>query len=175
MANEQSSGERVGTFAAGVLESLYTVVYGEPPVGVRAWTEGGALMLLLRLAGPPPFGGFQPDQPEHPGMLPYAAVPELVVAAVRVQTGCELGIGSFSVEAELGLVMFVFRLPFEPPAAWQLPERGEWSPELAPEWESAGVPPWSDLAPIGGTGGGEGERDHLRLVEDDREPGSIQR
>ena len=173
MAGEQSSGERVGTFAAGVLESLYAVVYGEPPVGVRAWTEGGALMLLLRLAGPAPFGGFQPDQPEHPGMLPYAAIPELVVAAVAVQTRCELGIGSFSVEAELGLAMFVFRLPFEPPSAWQLPERGEWSPELTPEWASSGVPPWTDLASIGSTG--ETERDHLRLVGDDREPGSIPR
>ena len=173
MANEQSTSERVGTFAAGVLESLYKVVYGEPPVGVRAWTEGGALMLLLRLAGPAPFGGFQPDQPELPGMLPYAAIPELVAAAVSVQTGCELGIGSFSVEAELGLVMFVFRLPFETPAHWHLPERGEWSPELAPEWTSAGAPPWSDLTRFGSSGsGGDGERDHLRLVGDDRGPGS---
>jgi hypothetical protein len=174
MANEQSSSERVGTFAAGVLESLYVVVYGEPPVGVRAWTEGGALMLLLRLAGPAPFGGYQPDQPDLPGMLPYGAIPELVAAAVRVQTGCELGLGNFSVEAELGLAMFVFRLPFEPPAAWQLPERGEWSPELTPEWASAGVPPWSEVASIGGSGS-EGERDHLRLVGDDRGPGQIPR
>ena len=174
MANEQSSSERVGTFAAGVLESLYAVVYGEPPVGVRAWTEGGALMLLLRLAGPAPFGGTLPDQPEYPGMLPYAAIPELVAAAVRVQTGCELGIGSFSVEADLGLAMFVFRLPFDPPAAWALPERGEWSPEISPDWASAGLPPWSELAPMGRRGR-DGERDHLRLVGDECEPGSIPR
>ena len=94
MANEQPSSDHVGAFAAGVLEQLYAVVYGEPPVGVRSWCEGGALMLLLRLAGPAPFGGFQPDQPEHPGMLPYGAIPELVAEAVRVQVGCELGIGT---------------------------------------------------------------------------------
>ena len=33
---------------------------------------------------------------------------------------------------------------------------------------------WSDLAPIGRSGG-EGERAHLRLVGDDREPGSLTR
>jgi hypothetical protein len=174
MTNDQTSSERVGTFAAGVLESLYAVVYGEPPGGGRAWTEGGALMLLLRLAGPAPFGGYQPDQPDLPGMLPYGAIPELVAAAVRVQIGCELGIGSFSVEAELGLAMFVFRLPFEPPSAWHLPERGEWLPELTPEWSSAGVPPWSEVASIGGSGD-VGEREHLRLVADDRGPGQIPR
>lgn len=170
----QDTSERVGTFAAAVLESLYAVVHGEPPVGVRAWTEGGALMLLLRLAGPPPFGGFQPDQPEFPGMLPYAAMPELIAAAVAVQTGTELQIGSFSVESELGLVMFSFRLPFEPPAAWHLPARGEWSPDLEPEWTPSGVPRWSDIASLG-AGAPSGERDHLRLVGDDRERGSFPR
>jgi len=174
MASEQSSGERVGTFAAGVLEALYTVVYGEPPVGVRAWYEGGALMLLLRLAGPAPFGGFQPNQPEHPGMLPYGAIPELVAEAVRVQAGCELGIGSWSVEADLGLAMFVFRLSSQASGSSQLPGRAEFPPELVREWQSAGTPPWGDLAPLR-EAAPETERDHLRLVADEHEPGSIQR
>ena len=75
---------------------------------MRTWCDGGALLMLLRLAGPAPFDGCarEPD-----GTLPYAAIPELVATAVRVQTGCELAVGSWSVEAELGLVMFVFRLP----------------------------------------------------------------
>lgn len=171
MANEQPSSDSVGAFAAGVLEQLYEVVYGEPPVGVRAWTEGGALMLLLRLAGPAPFGGFQPDQPEHPGMLPYGAIPELVAEAVRVQAGCELGIGSWSVEADLGLAMFVFRLPFETPGGSRFPERVEFPAELVREWQSGGAP-WGDLAQLGEVAP-EGERDHLRLVSD--EPGSVPR
>ena len=172
MASEQSSSERVGAFAAGVLEQLYTVVYGEPPVGVRSWCEGGALMLLLRLAGPAPFGGFQPDQPELPGMLPYGAIPELVAEAVRVQAGCDLGIGSWSVEADLGLAMFVFRLPLEAPGGSQPPERAEFPPELGRDWRLGGTPPWSDLAPLGAVAP-QAERDHLRLVADEREPGSV--
>ena len=174
MASEQSNGDRVGAFAAGVLEQLYEVVYGEPPVGVRSWCEGGALMLLLRLAGPAPFGGFQPDQPEHPGMLPYGAIPELVAEAVRVREGCDLGIGSWSVEADLGLAMFVFRLPFETPGGARFPERAEFPSELVREWQSGGSPPWGDLAPQGEVAP-EGERDHLRLVGDEREPGSVPR
>jgi len=174
MASEQSSSERIGAFAAGVLEQLYTVIYGEPPVGVRSWCEGGALMLLLRLAGPAPFGGFQPDQPEHPGMLPYGAIPELVAEAVRVRAGCDLGIGSWSVEADLGLAMFVFRLPSEATGGARFPEKAEFPPELLRDWQSSGEPPWSDLAPLGEVAP-ETERDHLRLVSDDREPGSIPR
>jgi hypothetical protein len=169
MASEQSSSDRVGTFAAGVLEQLYTVVYGEPPVGVRSWCEGGALMLLLRLAGPAPFGGFQPDQPELPGMLPYGAIPELVAEAVRVQAGCDLGIGSWSVEADLGLAMFVFRLPLETAGGARFSERAEFPHELLREWQSSGTPPWDDLAPLA-EAAPEGERDHLRLVGDEREP-----
>jgi len=174
MASELSSSERIGEFAAGVLEQLYTVIYGEPPVGVRSWCEGGALMLLLRLAGPAPFGGFQPDQPEHPGMLPYGAIPELVAEAVRVQAGCELGIGSWSVEADLGLAMFVFRLPFDTPGGSRFAERTEFPPELVRDWQSSGEPPWGDLDPLGEVAP-EAERDHLRLVGDDREPGPIPR
>jgi hypothetical protein len=174
MASEQSSSERIGAFAAGVLEQLYTVIYGEPPVGVRSWCEGGALMLLLRLAGPAPFGGFQPDQPEHPGMLPYGAIPELVAEAVRVQAECELGIGSWSVEADLGLAMFVFRLPFEAPGGSRFLERAEFPRELVREWQSGGEPPWGDLAPLGEVAP-EAEREHLRLVGDDREPSSVPR
>ena len=97
-----------------MLEDLYAVVHGERPVGVRAWCDDGALLMLLRLAGPMPFTG---GQREHPGKLPYEAIPELVAAAVRLQTGCELAVGSWSVESDLGLVTFVFRLPPEPLAA----------------------------------------------------------
>jgi hypothetical protein len=158
MTTELSDGERVGAFASRVLEDLYVLVYGEPPVGVRSWCEGGALLVLLRLAGPAPFGGYQPDQPEQPGMLPYAAIPELVAEAVRAQTGCELGVGGWSVEAELGLVMFVFRLPDHPGA--RIPQDG-----LAALSAVAGPSEWPR----------ELTREHLRLVEDDREPGPVSR
>jgi hypothetical protein len=159
MTTEPSDAERVGAFAARVLEDLYAVVYGERPVGVRSWSEGGALLTLLRLAGPAPFGGYQPDQPEQPGMLPYAAIPELVAAAVRAQTGCELEVGGWSVEAELGLVMFVFRLP------------GQSGEQIGQQDGAAG------LSAVSGPAEWPREltREHLRLVEDDREPGPVSR
>jgi hypothetical protein len=187
MASDQSSSERVGAFAACVLEDLYSVVYGERPVGVRTWCDGGALLMMLRLAGPTPFGG---EQREPGGRLPYDAIPELIAAAVRVQTGCELAVGSWNVEAELGLVMFVFRLPQEAVAsprsgqhavsaiggtAEREPARGH-----AANRQAARVPSWRTWSPVPHGGAvperdGHTQRQHLRLVADDRESGSVPR
>jgi hypothetical protein len=185
MGHDLSDGEGVGAFAAGVLEDLYAAVYGERPVGVRTWCDRDSLLMLLRLAGPAPFGGVAR---EHGGTLPYEAIPELVATAVRVQTGCELAVGSWSVEADLGLVMFVFRLPAEPlagspaeqpliaaatPTSEPLRERGSRrTTARVPSWRA-----WSPVPPGGVVGEHDAPAEHrrLRLVEDEREPGSIQR
>jgi hypothetical protein len=187
MASDLSNGERVGAFAACVLEDLYAVIYGERPVGVRSWCDGGALLMLLRLAGPTPFDG---EQREPRARLPYEAIPELIAAAVRVQTGCELALGSWSVEAELGLVMFVFRLPLEPLAAPQIPQpdlsalaatpKPEGAHERAASWKTMRVPSWRTWSPVPHGGmmpeqDGPAERPHLRLVADDRGSGSVPR
>lgn len=185
MPSELSNGERVGAFAACVLEDLYAVIYGERPVGVRTWCDGGALLMLLRLAGPTPFDG---EPREQEGRVPYEAIPELIAAAVQVQTGCDLAVGSWSVEAELGLVMFVFRLPLEQRAAPQIPEpglgalAGALDPEAAPgraaSWKAMRVPSWRTWSPVPQGGvvhehGASAERPHLRLVVDDRGSGSV--
>ena len=99
MPSDVSSGERVGAFAACVLEDLYAVVYGERPVGVRAWCDDGALLMLLRLAGPMPFTG---GQREHPGKLPYEAIPELVAAAVRCRPAASSRLGAGASRATWG-------------------------------------------------------------------------
>jgi SAM-dependent methyltransferase len=104
-----SDVERIGAFAAQVLEDLYLLVYGERPVGVRAWCDGSALLMVVRLPGP-----LDEDGEEPGSMLPCEGVPEVVAAAVRAQTGWRLAIGSWSVEADLGLVMIVFRVPGDP-------------------------------------------------------------
>jgi hypothetical protein len=173
-------GERVGAFAASVLANLYAVVHGERPVGVRAWCDDGALLMLLRLAGPMPFSD---PQREHPGKLPYEAIPALVAAAVRLQTGWELTVGSWSVESDLGLVTFVFRLPPEPLDGPRLPQ-----PRATPSSKPAGgsrrqtatVPAWRRWSPVPQDGvvadrEMPAERKRLRLVEDERESGSISR
>jgi hypothetical protein len=173
-------GERVGAFAASVLEDLYAVVHGERPVGVRAWCDDGALLMLLRLAGPMPFGG---AQREHQGKLPYEAIPELVAAAVRLQTGWELAVGSWSVESELGLVTFVFRLPPEPLDGPRFPRAGV-APTSKPAGgsrrDSARVPAWRRWSPVpqdGVVADRElpAEPQRLRLVEDERESESVPR
>jgi hypothetical protein len=187
MGHDLSDGAGVGAFAAGVLEDLYAAVYGERPVGVRTWCDRGSLLMLLRLAGPAPFDGVPR---ERGGTLPYEAIPELVATAVRVQTGCELAVGSWSVEADLGLVMFVFRLPIESLSGSPTEEPGVAAARPSPTAEPAGkrasrrgtarVPSWRAWSPVP-PGGAVDEHDapaehrRLRLVGDEREPGSIPR
>jgi hypothetical protein len=183
MGHDLSDGAGVGAFAAGVLEDLYAAVYGERPVGVRTWCDRGSLLMLLRLAGPAPFAGVPR---ERGGTLPYEAIPELVATAVRVQTGCELAVGSWCVEADLGLVMFVFRLPIESLSGSPTEQTGVVAGRPSPKAERASrrttarVPSWRAWSPVP-PGGVVGEHDapaehrRLRLVEDEREPGSIQR
>ncbi len=186
MGHDLSDGEGVGAFAAGVLEDLYAAVYGERPVGVRTWCDRDSLLMLLRLAGPAPFGGVAR---EHGATLPYEAIPELVATAVRVQTGCELAVGSWSVEADLGLVMFVFRLPAAPPLAGSAAEPplvAAAAPAPEPRSErgsrraTARVPSWRAWSPVppGGVGGehdAAAKHRRLRLVDDERESGPMAR
>jgi hypothetical protein len=183
MGHDPSDGERVGAFAASVLADLYAVVLGERPVGVRAWCDDGALLMLLRLAGPTPFADAAREQG---GKLPYEAIPELVAAAVRVQTGWELTLGSWSVEAELGLVTFVFRLPLEPLAYPRIPPpagvttAAKPKPARGSRRQSARVPSWRTWSPLPQDGVVPGceiptERQRLRLVEDQRESGPVPR
>ena len=186
MGHDLSDGAGVGAFAAGVLEDLYAAVYGERPVGVRTWCDRGSLLMLLRLAGPAPFDALPR---ERGGTLPYEAIPELVATAVRVQTGCELAVGSWSVEADLGLVMFVFRLPIEllsgSPSEQTPVVAGKRSPkeparERASRRTTARMPSWRAWSPVppGGVGGEHDaptEHRRLRLVDDERESGPIPR
>jgi hypothetical protein len=102
--------ERVGAVAAQVLEDLYGLVYGERPVGVRVWCDGSALLMVVRLPG-----AADGNEAELGSVLPCEGIPELVATAVRARTDWELAVGSSSVEVDLGLAMFVFRLPEDPP------------------------------------------------------------
>ena len=173
MGHDPSDGAGVGAFAAGVLEDLYAAVYGERPVGVRTWCDGDALLMLLRLAGPAPFSGARSEQGST---LPYGAIPELVATAVVVQTGCELAVGSWSIEPDLGLVMFVFRLPGRTRGgaltdAPRTAARGH-----APGGGPARVPSrrtWSPVPRATITSADAPAESRLRLVEDERASGSV--
>lgn len=122
--------------------------------------------------GPTPFSR---ERPEQGSALPYEAIPELVSTAVRVQTGCELAAGSWSIEAELGLVTFVFRLPR---GASGGPLMGK--PRTAVSAATAGaelarVPSWRPVprATVRPVREVPADRRRLRLVEDERESGSV--
>ena len=170
MAVDPSEGERIGTFAARVLEDLYAVVYGERPVGVRVWCDGSALLMVLRLAGSSEDGATEPGT-----ALPCEAIPELVATAVREQLGWDLSVGSAGVEAELGLVMLVFRLPetapeqpqLEPAAMTAVAAAGERDGRRLPRWQALHTPSWRSWTPVPPSGVVPApERRRLRLVED---------
>lgn len=119
----------VGALAAHTLEDLYASVCGEPPLGAHAWRDGATLLLVLA-----PGEGAAP--------LPdYAALPAQIAAAVRARTGCELRGGRWSSDRELGLEMFVFRLPS---ASGARARGGEAADRRVPAWQR-----WSPV-PAGG-------------------------
>jgi hypothetical protein len=163
--------DRIGRFAACVLEDLYAVVYGERPVGVNVWCESSALVMVLRMAGPADI-----SEPPLAGSLPCEAIPELVTTAVRAQTGWELVVGSWSVQPELGLAMFVFRLRGAPPPPPRLRapralDEGDPQPRRGVRASAAHVPSWRSWTPVpsGGvvpTCEPASERRRLRLVEE---------
>jgi hypothetical protein len=171
-----SDVEHVGAFAAQVLEDLYGLVYGERPVGVRVWCDGSALLMVVRLAGPLDDGD---GEAELGTMLPSECIPELVATAVRAQMGWGLSLSSSSVESELGLVMFVFRLPDDPPARARVPEFGggllatsaELEARRALRLQSTHVPSWRAWSPLPGRdiaadGAAASDRRRLHIVED---------
>lgn len=159
----EASGERrrVGAVAARALEDIYAVVFRSRPEGVRAWSDGTALLVVMRLA--------EAGEPLESAALD--ALPALVATAVLARTGWQLAAGRATVEDGLGLVLLVYVLPEEAPTT-----RPPYDAELglgahaerrAPEH----VPSWRNWTPVP-VGGGVPEREaphpprHLRLVDD---------
>ena len=105
----QESSARLAALAARALEALYAAVCGEPPIGARAWRDGSTLLLVLA-----------PGENGACG-LECEALPALIADAVRTRTGAQLRDGRWRSEPELGIEMFVFRLPapVDPPPAWK--------------------------------------------------------
>ena len=140
-------------FAAGVLEDLYAVVYGERPVGVRSGATARALLMVLRLAGP----GRRRRSP--PARLGDAAVRRDPRARRRPpcarRPAGSWRVGSWSVEAELGLAMFVFRLPAAGPPPTRLARRGaralddgEPGQRRSGRLSATHVPSWRSWTPV---------------------------
>jgi hypothetical protein len=90
--------ERIGEIAAQALADIHVAIYGEPPQAARAWTDGDAILLVMRM----PLEAAGRIEP------PLGAMQRMVAAAVQRRTGQPLRAASTSVDPERGLVVLAF-------------------------------------------------------------------
>lgn len=99
--------ESVDEIASQALGSLYTDVWGEEPLALRAHREDDGLLLLMR---------FDPELMEGAGGTPFEplldrsfmALPKLVAEAVRMRTAQTLVPRNVNASVERGLAVFAF-------------------------------------------------------------------
>jgi hypothetical protein len=96
---EAAETEQIGAFAAQALADIHNSLYGEAPEATRAWTDGDAIMLVMRLA---------PASPARRGELPLSSIQRLVGAAVYRRTGVSLRTAGTNADAQRGLVVLAF-------------------------------------------------------------------
>jgi hypothetical protein len=96
---ETAETERIGEIAAQALADIHSALYGHPPLAARAWTDGDAILLVMRLTPETIAEGSEP---------PLASMQQMVGAAVQRRTGESLRAASTSVDAQRGLVVLAF-------------------------------------------------------------------
>jgi hypothetical protein len=94
-----SETERIGAVAAEALAEIHSAIYGQTPEATRAWTDGDAILLVMRLSGEPTARGIEP---------PLAAIQRMVSAAVYRRTGESLRAAGTNLEVQRGLVVLAF-------------------------------------------------------------------
>ncbi len=107
--------ERIGEIAAQALTEIHSAIYGQPPQAARAWTDGDAILLVMRLS---------PETAAETAEPPLASIQRMVNAAVQRRTGESLRAASTSVDPERGLVVLAFervRVPSDEPESGRLP------------------------------------------------------
>jgi len=90
--------EKIGEIAAQALADIHVAIYGQPPQAARSWTDGDAILLVMRM--PPETAGR--NEP------PLGAMQRMVAAAVQRRTGESLRAASTSVDPDRGLVVLAF-------------------------------------------------------------------
>jgi hypothetical protein len=91
--------ERIGAVAAEALAEIHSAIYGQTPEATRAWTDGDAILLVMRLSTEPTARGVEP---------PLAAIQRMVSAAVYRRTGESLRAAGTNLEVQRGLVVLAF-------------------------------------------------------------------
>ncbi len=90
---------QIGTVAAHALDEIHSAIFGEAPNASRAWTDGDAILLVVRLPA-------RPD-PDTEG-TPVSAIQRMVSAAVYRRTGVMLRTAGANVDVERALAVFAF-------------------------------------------------------------------
>lgn len=91
--------ERIGAFAAQALADIHSALYGVAPSATRAWTDGDAILLVMRLP---------PESPARREDPPLGTIQRMVGAAVFRRTGVSLRTAGTNVDAQRGLVVLAF-------------------------------------------------------------------
>jgi hypothetical protein len=96
---ESTDTSGIGAVAADALDEIHSAIYGRPPEASRAWTDGDAILLVLRIAP-------QPDA--RAGAPPIGEMQRMVCAAVQRRTGVMLRAGGVNIEEGRGLAVLAF-------------------------------------------------------------------
>jgi len=91
--------ERIGAFAAQALADIHSALYGVAPSATRSWTDGDAILLVMRLP---------PESPARRADPPLGTIQRMVGAAVFRRTGVSLRTAGTNVDAQRGLVVLAF-------------------------------------------------------------------
>jgi hypothetical protein len=90
---------RIGAVAAHALDEIHSAIYGQAPRASRAWTDGDAILLVMRLPAEP-----SPDAEA----TPVGAMQHIVSAAVYRRTGVALRTGGTNVDSQRNLAVLAF-------------------------------------------------------------------
>jgi len=91
--------EQIGAVAAQALADIHSALYGQPPRASRAWIEGDAILLVMRLPV---------DSAARRGDPPLSAIQKMVSAAVQRRTGVSLRTAGSNADTDRGLVVLAF-------------------------------------------------------------------
>ena len=105
---DRARTEQIGEVAAHALEEIHRALYGRAPEATRSWTDGDAILLIVRTAAP------------NGTVAPVSEIQQLVGAAVQRRTGVALRAGGVNVDADRELAVLAFER-IETPAGPQRP------------------------------------------------------
>ena len=88
---------RSGRWRCYALEEIHCAIYGRAPEAARAWTEGDAILLLMRI---------RPSTQAIP--TPVDEIQRMVAVAVHRRTGVTLRPGGVNVDPGRGLAVLAF-------------------------------------------------------------------